>query len=362
MSLCGRSIHVGSPNLVEESRLFSDLYDILKKRWFTNNGDYVRYFEKRLAEKLGVKHCVVVSNATTGLEIALKACGVVGEVIVPSFTFIATNSALRWLNIKPVFCDVSLEDHNIDPFEVKKLITSDTSAILGVHLWGRPCAVEELNKIAEENNLHIIYDAAHAFGCSYKNKMIGNFGDVEVFSFHATKFFNTFEGGAIATNDDEIARDARSMKNFGFEDGMIRSFGINGKMSEICAALGIIMLDNLGAIIDKNYKNYQTYLNEFKNVNNIKLIHYDGNEKNNYQYVVVEMDKRDYVMQKLISEEVFVKDYFYPCHKLEIYDDGSALKNTELLSSRTMCLPTGMDISKEEIIKICDYIKELLNE
>ena len=179
-------------------------------------------------------------NATVALEIAIRAMGMSGEVIVPSFTFVATAHALQWQEITPVFCDIDPRTHNLDPNRIEEMITPRTTGIIGVHVWGRPCAVDALAEIAQRRHLKLLFDAAHAFGCSYQGQMIGNFGDAEVFSFHATKFFNTFEGGAVVTNDDELAAKMRLMKNFGFHgyDNVIY-VGTNGKMSEVSAAMGL---------------------------------------------------------------------------------------------------------------------------
>lgn len=210
------SLHVGRPNIGKRERLLERINEMLDRRWLTNNSPFVRQFEQRIAEMLGVKHCVAMCNATVALEIAIRAAGLSGEVIVPSFTFIATAHALQWQEITPVFCDIDPHTHNLDPRRVEQMITPRTTGIIGVHVWGRACDVEALTDIAQCHHLKLLFDAAHAFGCSYKGRMIGNFGDVEVFSFHATKFFNTFEGGAVVTNDDDLANKIRLMKNFGF--------------------------------------------------------------------------------------------------------------------------------------------------
>jgi dTDP-4-amino-4,6-dideoxygalactose transaminase len=167
---------------------------MLDRRWLTNNGPYVQELEERISSLLGVKHCIATCNGTVALELAIRAAGLSGEVIVPSFTFIATPHALQWQEITPVFCDVHRRTHTLNPWRVEEMITPRTSGIIGVHVWGQPCDVEALTEIARKHNLKLMFDASHAFGCSYKGQMIGNFGEAEVFSFHATKFFNTFRG------------------------------------------------------------------------------------------------------------------------------------------------------------------------
>src|SRR5438105_486533 len=198
-------LHVGKPNLGDRGRLLARINDIIDSRWFTNNGPCVQELERRIAEFLGVKHCIAMCNATVALEIVTRAVGMGDEVIVPSFTFVATAHALQWQEITPVFCDVDPRTHTIDPAKIERLITPRTTGIIGVHLWGNGCDVESIGEIARKHRLKVIYDAAHAFGCTHRGRMIGGFGDAEVFSFHATKFFNTGEGGCVTTNDAEIA-------------------------------------------------------------------------------------------------------------------------------------------------------------
>ena len=186
-------LHVGRPNIGDRQKLAKRLDDILERRWLTNDGDYVKEFEARIAELARVKHCVVTCNATIALEIMIRALQLSGEVIVPSFTFIATAHALQSQNITPVFCDIDPQTHTLDPTKVEQLITERTTAILAVHLWGRPCEVDALAEIARRHRLKLLFDSAHAFGCSYQGRMIGSFGDAEVFSFHATKFVNSLD-------------------------------------------------------------------------------------------------------------------------------------------------------------------------
>ena len=185
-------LHVGRPNVGNRERLIERINNILDRRWLTNNGPYVQEFEQRVAELLGVNHCIAMCNGTIALEIAIRAMDLSGEVIMPSYTFIATAHALQWQQITPVFCDIREYPHNIDPNRIEGLITPKTSAIIGVHAWGIPCDVEAIQDIALRHDLKVMYDAAHAFGCSHGGRMIGSFGEAEVFSFHATKFVNTF--------------------------------------------------------------------------------------------------------------------------------------------------------------------------
>ena len=362
-------LHVGRPNIGDRGALLSRINDILDRKWLTNNGCYVQEFEQKLAERLNVRHCIAMCNATVALEITIRALGLHGEVIVPSFTFVATPHSLQWQEITPVFCDINPKTHNLDPACVERMITPRTTGIIGVHLWGRPCAVEELAEIARRRNLKLMFDAAHAFNCSHGGQMIGGFGNAEVFSFHATKFFNTFEGGAVATNDDELAAKIRLMKNFGFAgyDNVIYN-GTNGKMSEISAAMGLTGLENLDEFIAVNYRNYKGYQEGLAGIPGVALIRYDETEKNNYQYLVCEVDEgsagisRDILLKILHAENVVARRYFYPgCHKMEPYrsffpHSGLLLPQTELLSQRVLSLPTGTAVEQEDIAKICRII------
>jgi dTDP-4-amino-4,6-dideoxygalactose transaminase len=361
---------VGRPNIGERDRFLRRIEDCLDRGGLTNNGPYLQEFEQKVAELLGVKHCVGVCNATVGLQIATRAAGLYGEVIVPSFTFIATAHALQWQGITPVFCDVSPATYTLDPLRVEEMITPRTTGIMGVHLWGRPCDVQALAEIAEARNLRLVFDAAHAFACSHEGHMVGGFGDAEVFSFHATKFFNTIEGGAITTNDDELADRARQMRNFGLAGyDPAGSIGTNGKMSEISAAMGLTSLESMSGFVCVNRRNYERYRDELKDVPGVHLMEYDEAEENNYQYVVLEIDEaaagmsRDRLMEILWAENVIARRYYYPgCHRVEPYRSyfphaGQILPVTEELAERTLVLPTGMAITPEQVADVCEVIR-----
>jgi len=364
-----KPLYVGKPNIGNKNKLFERINEMLDRRWLTNDGPLVQEFEEKLADIIGVKHCITVCNATIGLEIVIRACGMHGEVIIPSFTFIATAHALQWQEITPVFCDIDPETHNIDPKRLDGLITPRTTGIIGVHTWGRPCDITELCNIARKNDLHLVFDSAHAFGCSYDQKMIGTFGDAEVFSFHATKFFNTFEGGAITTNDDDLARKIRLMKNFGFSGiDTVTYIGTNGKMSEVSAAMGLTGLESLDEFIAINYHNYKHYQNKLNNLPQVKLIQYDETEKQNYQYIILEVDEnstginRDKLVKILRAENVYARRYFFPgCHDMEPYrsyfpNARLLLPETDRLVQNVFSLPNGTSVDEEDIDHICELI------
>ncbi|MEI6970788.1 MAG: aminotransferase class I/II-fold pyridoxal phosphate-dependent enzyme [bacterium] len=354
-------LHVGRPNIGDREALMHRIGDIIDRRWLSNNGPMVQEFEQKVAQFLGVKHCVAMCNGTIALEIAIRALGLHGEVIVPSYTFIATAHALQWQEITPVFADIDPATHNLDPAAVERMITPRTTGILGVHLWGRPAPIEALQEIAGMHRLQLLFDASHAFGCTHGGRSIGQFGRCEVFSFHATKFFNTFEGGAVVTNDDELARKMRLMKNFGFAgyDNVIYP-GTNGKMTEVCAAMGLTGLESIGEFISVNKRNYHAYMEHLREVPGLSLVRYDEREHCNYQYIIVEVlpDScltRDDIVRILHAENVLVRKYFWPgCHNMQPYRDrypqaGDFLPNTNEVASRVIVFPTGTAVEPETI-------------
>lgn len=363
-------LHVGRPNLGSREAFLRRVNEMLDRCWLTNDGPLLKELEHRIGSYLGVKHCVAMCNATIALEIATRATGFHGEVIVPSFTFVATAHALQWQEITPVFCDLDPRTHNIDPSQIERLITPRTTGILGVHVWGRPCDIEAIMAIAVRHRLKVIFDAAHAFGCSHGGRMLGGFGEAEVFSFHATKFLNSFEGGAVVTNNDELAGKMRLMRNFGFAgyDRVIYP-GTNGKMTEVAAAMGLTSLDSIDEFIAINRRHYEIYRRELARIPGVSVVRYDDSEKNNFQYIIVELDARlcgmtrDQLVQVLHAENVLARRYFYPgCHRLEPYasyfpNAGLLLPETERLTARVMSLPNGTGISDAEVTRVCGLIR-----
>jgi dTDP-4-amino-4,6-dideoxygalactose transaminase len=311
-------------------------------------------------------------NGTVALEIAIRALDLTGEVIVPSYTFVATAHALQWQEITPVFADIDPATHTLDPQAVRRMITPRTSGIIGVHLWGRAAPHSELQAIADEHGLKLMYDAAHAFGCSHHGQMIGHFGACEVFSFHPTKFFNSLEGGAVVTCDDALAEKMRLMRNFGFAgfDNVIHP-GTNGKMNEAAAAMGLTNLENLDTVVQANYRNLRTYTEALSDVPELSVRGYDESERNNYQYVVVEVDasspiSRDEIVRALHAENVLARKYFWPgCHRMAPYRQlfphaGLVLPNTERVADRVIVLPTGTTLSAADAQTIAKIMRILV--
>jgi dTDP-4-amino-4,6-dideoxygalactose transaminase len=366
------SLHVGRPNIGSRKKFLKYAGEIFDRRRLTNNGPVVQEFERRVADYHNVKHCVAMCNGTVALEIAIRALGFKNEVIIPSFTFVATAHALHWQGITPVFADIDPATHNLDPESVRRQITPRTTGIVAVHLWARSAATEELQAIADEHDLGLIFDAAHAFGCSRKGTMVGNFGACEVLSFHATKFFNTFEGGAVLTNDDELAEAMQLMRNFGFSgmDSVIHS-GTNGKMIEVSAAMGMVNLDSIDNVIEANRRNYHAYREELSGLPGVDLLSFDESERQNYQYVVMEVGEqcpvtRDEIIRALHAENVIARRYFWPgCHNMVPYCElypraGQALPNTKQVADRVVVLPTGTTMDVGMVRTVVSIIAVLL--
>ncbi|MET0268695.1 MAG: DegT/DnrJ/EryC1/StrS family aminotransferase [Duganella sp.] len=368
------ALHVGRPNIGDRAAFLQYANDIFDRRWLSNNGPLVQQFEREIEAHLGVKHCVAMCNGTIALEIAIRALGMEGEVIVPSYTFVATAHALHWQSITPVFADIDPATHQISPQAVRRMITPRTSGIIGVHLWGRAAPVDALQEIADEHGLKLMYDAAHAFSCKHQGRMIGNFGACEVLSFHATKFFNTFEGGAVVTNDDELADTMRLMRNFGFAgfDRVIHP-GTNGKMVEINAAMGLVNLKALDDVIAANHRNYLAYRDALHDIQGLQLLSVETGERHNYQYVVVEVApdcpaSRDQLIEALLAENVIARRYFWPgCHNMEPYRSlyphaGLVLPQTDVVAARVIVLPTGQTMDAAMIATVVQIMRTRIAE
>ncbi len=367
--LFAEPLHVGRPNVGDPALFLSLTQRMLDSRWLTNNGPLVQELEARVAAYLGVRHCVAMCNGTVALEIAIRALGLTGEVIVPSYTFVATAHALHWQGITPVFADIDPRTHNLDPAAVRRMVTPRTSGIIGVHLWGRGAPAQELQAVADEHGLQLMFDAAHAFGCSHGGRMVGGFGRAEVLSFHATKFFNTFEGGAVVTNDDDLAEAMRLMRNFGFQgfDNVVHP-GTNGKMIEICAAMGLANFERLEDVVRANRAAWQAYDQALAGIPGIRLLRYDEAERNNWQYVVMEVGPgsaagRDEIVAQLHRHNVLARKYFWPgCHRMKPYRDlfphaGLVLPHTIDVAQRVVVLPTGPNLPPGAVARIASIIR-----
>jgi dTDP-4-amino-4,6-dideoxygalactose transaminase len=368
-------LHVGRPNIGSREALTGRLNEILDRNWLTNDGPCVAEFEERVAEMLGVGNVIATSSGTSALELLLDARELHGEVILPSLTFIATAHAVRSRGLTPVFAEVDPDTCMLDPGSVGESITLETAAILGVHLWGRLCDVDGLAEVATKHGKPLLLDAAQAFGCSRQGRSAGSPGDGAAFSFHATKVCNSFEGGAVATDDDGLAERLRLLRNFGFSElDRVEVLGTNAKMPEFSAAMGITSLESLDEFISRNRSNHTCYLRALEGVPGIRLLHYPEDETSNYHYVVGFVDEqvsaisRDELIETLSAENVLARRYFYPgCHRMEPYrgepsGERVSLPVTEKLLEQVVCLPTGMAIDEPDVAAICEIIRLALTD
>lgn len=365
---------VGAPFVEPEvreryHRLMDEVFD---RKYFTNNGPLVRRFESEIAAIHQVAHCSVTGNATIAQILLLKALGLKGEIILPSFTFIATAHACVWQNLDIVFCDISPDTLMIDPEKAERLITPRTCAIIGVHLFGNVGDVKALTKLCKKYGLKLIFDAAHAFNCSLGDKPVGGFGDGEFLSFHATKFMETFEGGAVLTSDRELNEKIGYLRNFGFSDyDQVTSLGINGKMSESSAAMGLASLPMIGKRTEKLAQVHRAYRNALAGIPGLRLLPVGETGRSNYHYAVIFVDQegfgvaRDKLCRVLWSENIQARRYFYPgCHQMDYYRSAcprhtDPLEVTESVARQVLCLPTNLDNPEADPGTIAALIREV---
>lgn len=366
-----RPLVVGRPGNVARSRFFQRVDAALDRGWLTNDGPLVQEFETRVAEISGVRHCIATCNGTAGLQLLHVALGQPeGEVIMPAMTYIATAHAARMVGMHPVFCDVDPTTGCLDPAALETAVTSRTRSVMGVHVWGQPCDTDGLAALANVHQLNLLFDAAHAFGSRRLGKPIGGFGRAEVFSFHATKVVHTFEGGAVVTDDDDLAEHLRSLRAFGAgRDRSINGPGTNAKMSEVAAAMGLTSLEAFAGTVAHNQVNHVAYRTELSGVAGVEVMDYGPQNEPNYQYVVLTIDRertgihRDQLMDVLGAERIFTQRYFSPaCHQLEPYrsEGTTSLPHTERIADQVLALPTGPAVSTDNARRISDLIRMVL--
>lgn len=356
--------HVGRPNIGDRAQLHARIEGALERGWLANDGPLIAEFEDRVRGLVAADHCVAVSSATVGLQLVARALELTGEIVMPSFTFIGTAHAFTWLGLTPVFADIDPATHNVDPAAVEAAITERTSAIVGVHLWGRWCDVDALEDIADRHGIPLILDAAHALATTNRGRMVGAGGRAEVFSFHATKVAGAGEGGAITTDDAELAHRLRRMKNFGFAGyDRVVSGGTNAKMPEFSAALGLTSLEALDGFIATNLRNHDRYARGLADVPGVRLVEFPADERNTWQYVIAEVEEsglRDILVTALHAERVLARRYFAPgCHLMEPYRSEKTVRlpETEALADRVLVLPTGTSIGAADVDTICAIIR-----
>lgn len=363
-------VFITKPLLPEIEELSAMLEAIWASNQLSNNGTMVKQLERELAGYLGSEQLSVFSNGTVALQIACRALRLSGEVITTPFTFAATVHSLMWSNIKPVFCDIEEDTFNINPDCIEALITQDTTAILPVHVFGRPCNVEKIQKIADKYGLKVLYDAAHTFGVKIDGKPVSAFGDVSMFSFHATKVYHTIEGGALTFNTPYLKERADLLRNFGILDtGTVMEPGTNGKLNEVQAAVGILLLKKVEAEIEGRKKVTELYRKYLDNIPGITVSSDIEGVTHNYPYFVIKIDRNEYglscdeVFSKLKEYNVISRRYFYPlCSNFQCYRDipsaaASRLPIANKVADSVLSLPLHGRLPAVHVEKICDIIK-----
>jgi dTDP-4-amino-4,6-dideoxygalactose transaminase len=351
-------VNLTQPFLPPLEEFIPFLEKIWSSKWLTNNGEFHKQFEKELAEYLGVKYISLFTNGTLALVSALQTLKITGEVITTPFSFVATTHSLWWNNIKPVFVDIGPDTFNLDPDKIESAITPNTTAIMPVHVYGNPCAIEKIQSVADTYGLKVIYDACHAFGVKIRGNSILSFGNMSVLSFHATKVFNTFEGGAIICNDEATKKRIDFLKNFGFAgETTVVAPGINAKMNEFQAALGVLQLKYVDAAIKERKQIASRYRELFQNSEGITCLQDIDTVKHNYSYFPILIDEdifgqsRDNVYTMLKEKNILVRRYFYPLisqfpsYKGLESANPNNLPIAEEVAKRILCLPIypGLD-------------------
>lgn len=370
-----KKIFVTQPLLPELSDVNAQIAEIWESKWLTNMGKKHNLLENKLKEVLKVPNVSLFNNGTIALLVAIKALDLPygSEVITTPFTFAATPHCIQWNGLKPIFCDIEPNTMTIDADKIEALITPNTSAILGVHVYGFPCDVEKIDAIAKKYNLKVIYDAAHAFSTDINGKSIGTYGDITMYSFHATKLYNSVEGGCLTYNNPELVRKIYNLRNFGIRsEELVEEVGINGKMNEIQAAIGLLNLELFEKEQEKRSKVKALYDDGIKGIKGIRLPQMPSNTTNSYQYypIVIEDDyplSRNEIYEKFKELNILTRKYFYPaCHDYECYKNDIAVKLADLsvvddLKNRVLCLPYYGDLEEEIIEFIVSKLKVAFN-
>lgn len=348
---------------LEEYEIY--LKGIWHRQWLTNMGPLANDLELKLKEYLDVKHLLFVSNGTTALQMAIKALSLNGEVITTPFSFVATSSSIAWEGCEPIFVDIDSKTLNIDASKIEDAITSKTTGIVATHVYGNPCDVELIDKIAKKYNLKVIYDGAHAFGVKIKSKSVLEFGDASICSLHATKLYHSVEGGLIVTKEPDLLKKLAYMRNFGFDGPeAFAELGINGKNSEFHAAMGLVNLKYITNIIEKRKKltdHYFQKLSAFK----AQAPAWHKNANNNFGYFPLILENESLLLkctQLLQANEIFARRYFYPSLATTLpYVRSKPMNVTDDIAKKVLCLPLYYDLSIEEIDLICRLLLRVQN-
>lgn len=345
------------PDIDQYYQLIKRAWD---KSWLTNNGELVQELESRLKEFLGVKHLYFCSNGTIALQIAIKALGIKGEVITTPFSYVATTNALLWEGCTPVFVDIDPDTFCIDPDKIEASINSETTAILATHVYGYPCNIEKIELIARKYKLKLIYDGAHAFGSQFSGRSLLSFGDITTCSFHATKLFHTAEGGCIITNNDETAEQIRLIRQFGHHYDEYHRPGINGKNSELHAAMGLCILDDLDKILEDRKRATQSYSSLLEGTQLTRKLVGLTSFEYNYAYYPVLFESEEQLLnavQRLNNDKIYPRRYFYPSLNTLPFINYTRCSVSEDIASRVLCLPLFYGIDESDINRICRHLK-----
>ncbi|MDO3387319.1 DegT/DnrJ/EryC1/StrS family aminotransferase [Gilvimarinus sp. SDUM040013] len=363
-----KPILVTKPALAPLEEFLPYLEEIWETRWLTNSGPFHQKLEAALAEYLNVKHVVLCNNGTSALLLALRVLGLQGEVITTPYSFIATGHAIIWAGLEPVFVDIGADSCNLNPEHLEAAITERTAAIMPVHCYGNPCETEAIGRIAKKHGIPVVYDAAHAFGVVTESGSLLNEGDLSVVSFHATKVFNTFEGGAIICHDDAMRKKLEYLRNFGFEDEThIPEIGVNAKLNEFQSALGLLQLQHLEEWLTKRAELSRLYSEGLNDVVGLQCGAKPWAKKPNYAYFPIMINEeypysRDEVVDMLRAREVHVRRYFYPLiTDFPLYRNArcvpASLPNARRSADSVICLPIYPDLLAEDVRRTCEYLR-----
>ncbi|WP_339817904.1 DegT/DnrJ/EryC1/StrS family aminotransferase [Paenibacillus sp. FSL R7-0216] len=357
-------INVTKTYLPDREKYKKYVDDIFDSGWLTNNGKMVQKLQGDLEQYLGVKNLLLVSNGTLALQVAYKILDLKGEIITTPYSFVATTSSIVWEGLTPKFVDIDEQTLCLNPQNIEDLITENTSAIVATHVYGNVCDVEKIQEIADSKNLRVIYDAAHAFGVKYKDQSVLNYGDISILSFHSTKVFHTIEGGALIIPDDNLFNKAKKMINFGIEGPeVISELGINAKMNEFQAAMGLCMLDDIDEIIKKRQDVFNSYLEAFYMEPNVKVLSFPENSSQNYSYFPVIFQTESLlkrVIERLHQIDVNPRRYFYPSLDTLDYVESDFKEISNSISDRVLCLPLYDSLSSIDQRRIIHTIKEAI--
>ena len=364
-----KEILVTRSSMPDIEEYMDEISSMWESHWLTNMGPKHKEFQKQLCEYLNVKNIDLLTNGHMALELTLQAMNLQGEVITTPFTFASTTHAIVRNGLTPVFCDIDPNDYCIDASKIEKLITDRTCAIMPVHVYGNICNINEIERIAHKYELKVIYDAAHTFGETYRNQGIGNFGDASCFSFHATKVFNSIEGGAVCYKDKQLGEKLYELKNFGIHGPEeVPAIGANAKMNEFCASMGICNLRHVDREIEKRKIVVERYRERLEKIEGIQLNAIQCNVKSNYAYFPVVFEEKLFgasraeVFDKLAENKIVARKYFYPLtNTFECFHGKYDVTKTPValhISKRVLTLPLYADLELKEVDKICDIILE----